>query len=325
MTTTFEDKLREFDRDRATERRQRDKAPSVAVAPGASDGRVARKATAEQAAGGVAQAMEILREKYLDPATVKSLPKHAGMSTPQFRAAFLSAFGRLPGVVRAELQIEHAKRLLKAGAALPTLWERTGFSSAGVFFSAFRTVAGATPTAWLQAEYARDPGNTVRPAPLAVRKPADPDDAPSPAPPAAGWKKGSAANYRQERDRRDRSAAEYANHRPTSSGPKPKAEDLLGAAAFDAHQRRVEEERATREALASNASAASSAAPHHQETRPRRSAAEKAGPINPQFITAVDDTPTAATCFDRFPRDGGRRVRGDFGIGDDVPGNRGEE
>lgn len=68
------------------------------------------------------------------------------------------------------------------------------------------------------------------------------------------------------------------------------AELKRGAAAFDEHQRRMARETTARGPFVA------------KETRPSR-VREEAAPINPQRIPTVDNTPTAATCFDRFARE----------------------
>jgi AraC-like DNA-binding protein len=301
VTLTFTDKLQEFDRSAR-------RGTCVAAVPTAPDNRIAKPPS--DAADRLALAMAYLREHFLDAHVTNEMARVAGMPRSRFQHVFLKAHGRMPARARAELQIELVKSLLKQGAVAQTVYERTGFCNRAAMSAAFKIVTGQTCQEWLSAARKANPaipGRTRRPAK------ADSDDAAPPDLKQTGWKQGAPANYRQERDRKDRDAATLAAHRPASSGPKPTAEDLRGSAAFDAHQQRLATER-------SAVPVEPALLPHHRETRPRRATVEGLKPINPSLIAAVDTTATVATCFDRFVRDKSKRLNERHMIADDGGG-----
>jgi AraC-like DNA-binding protein len=238
------------------------------------------------------RAMTHLRQNYLDAASTAALPGIAGMKTDEFRRAFRLRFGKTPATVRAELQVNDIKTLLRQGVPLHSLVERLGFSSKQRMVNSFREVAFKCATKWLAEERKKDPTIPAQPGhPLRGRRPGT---AKSPGTiekirtaVTASWAKRSTATPKRQTP-------------PPPKGPQPvlsgaalaAAEIKRGAAAFDEYQRRMAAER-LREAT----TAPPPAAP--RETRPSRPRGDPT-PINPQLIPAVDNTPTAATCFDRF-------------------------
>ncbi len=93
-----------------------------------------------------------LREHFRT-ASLEDVARHAGLSTFHFHRKFREWTGRTLKDVITELQLEHARSLLREGQmALPHIATECGFAHQSHLTARFRQKLGTTPGRWRRAE-----------------------------------------------------------------------------------------------------------------------------------------------------------------------------
>ena len=95
------------------------------------------------------RAKDLVDRSYMQPLDVAALARHAHVSPAHFSRRFKAAFGETPHRYVLTRRVERAQELLRnTELSVSEVCLEVGFQSLGSFSSAFRRVAGMTPTAY---------------------------------------------------------------------------------------------------------------------------------------------------------------------------------
>lgn len=128
--------------------RRGDAVPHVRVPP---DGVVVRQSSNVMAVAQpmLAQALAFIQQHALSPLTVKDLLQHVPTSRRKLEQLFRKHLRRSPKAEITRVRIEHAKNLLaRTDLFIPRVAEGCGYVYPARFSTAFKQVAGLTPTAY---------------------------------------------------------------------------------------------------------------------------------------------------------------------------------
>lgn len=88
----------------------------------------------------------LIRDRFREPVSIKTLAAQCGISREHFNRAFAARYGVPPARLLRRLRLEHARGMLQATSlTLEEVALRSGFSSANAFCRAFREHFGQTP------------------------------------------------------------------------------------------------------------------------------------------------------------------------------------
>jgi AraC-like DNA-binding protein len=104
------------------------------------------------AAGTVAQAVEIMRNRFAEPLTVEEIARAVGLAPSRFHELFRRGMGISPGRHLAALRLDFAEQLLREGTQpIAEVALASGFSDQSALTRSLRRERGVTPAAFRRA------------------------------------------------------------------------------------------------------------------------------------------------------------------------------
>jgi AraC-like DNA-binding protein len=93
----------------------------------------------------VRRAREMLHDLYLEPVTLDALAAESALPKPRFLRAFKRLVGIPPHAYQVHLRVDHARRMLAAGAPVAAAASSAGFFDQSHFHRHFKRLHGVTP------------------------------------------------------------------------------------------------------------------------------------------------------------------------------------
>jgi AraC-like DNA-binding protein len=95
----------------------------------------------------IAQAVALLRERYLEPLRIETLARHVHMSVSALHHGFKAATAMSPLQYQKQLRLHEARRLMLQGLAAAAAAHRVGYESPSQFSREYKRLFGASPRA----------------------------------------------------------------------------------------------------------------------------------------------------------------------------------